>query len=65
VSEGQVVWAEETIDSFNVALTPLDSFVVPGGNHAAAHLHRARTVVRRAERYMTEIATRSRSIRRL
>ena len=56
VSERQVTWLEERIDSFNAALAPLDSFVLPGGSPAAAHLHHARTVVRRAERYMTEIA---------
>jgi cob(I)alamin adenosyltransferase len=56
VSERQVAWAEETIDLFNAALAPLDSFVLPGSSHAAAHLHHARTVIRRAERYMTEIA---------
>jgi cob(I)alamin adenosyltransferase len=56
VSERQVTWTEETIDAFNAALTPLNSFVLPGGTHAAAHLHHARTVIRRAERYMTEIA---------
>jgi cob(I)alamin adenosyltransferase len=56
VSERQVTWIEERIDSFNAGLSPLDSFVLPGGTHAAAHLHHARTVVRRAERYMTEIA---------
>jgi cob(I)alamin adenosyltransferase len=56
VSERQVTWIEERIDVYNAALTPLDSFVLPGGGHAAAYLHHARTVVRRAERYMTEIA---------
>ena len=56
VSERQVTLIEERIDAFNAALPPLDSFVLPGGSHAAAHLHHARTVVRRAERYMTEIA---------
>jgi cob(I)alamin adenosyltransferase len=56
VSERQEKWVEERIDAFNAALTPLDSFVLPGGSPAAAHLHHARTVVRRAERYMTEIA---------
>jgi cob(I)alamin adenosyltransferase len=56
VSERQVRWIEERIDAFNAALAPVDSFVLPGGSHAAAHLHHARTVVRRAERYMTEIA---------
>src|SRR5208282_451617 len=56
VSERQVRWIEERVDAFNAALAPLDSFVLPGGRPAAAHLHHARTVVRRAERYMTEIA---------
>ena len=56
VSEQQVRWVEEKIEFFNSALAPLESFVIPGGSHAAAHLHHARTVVRRAERYMTEIA---------
>ena len=56
VSERQVTWIEERIDSFNASLPSLDSFVLPGGSHAAAHLHHARTIVRRAERYMTEIA---------
>jgi cob(I)alamin adenosyltransferase len=56
VSERQVTWLEEQIDAFNATLPPLDSFVLPGGSHAAAYLHHARTVVRRAERYMTEIA---------
>ncbi len=56
VSEGQVTWIEEKIDSFNAALAPLDSFVLPGGRRASAYLHHARTVVRRGERDMTEIA---------
>jgi cob(I)alamin adenosyltransferase len=56
VSEHQVTWIEERIDAFNAALAPLDSFVLPGGSPAAAHLHHARTITRRAERYMTEIA---------
>jgi cob(I)alamin adenosyltransferase len=50
VSERQVTWAEETIDSFNAVLAPLHSFVLPGGSHASAHLHHARTVIRRVER---------------
>jgi len=56
VSEQQVKWLEEKIDLFNADLASLESFVIPGGSHAAAHLHHARTIVRRAERYMTEIA---------
>lgn len=56
VSERQVTWLEETIDSFNAGLSPLDSFVLPGGSAPSAHFHHTRTVVRRAERYMTEVA---------
>jgi len=56
VSERQVTWLEQAIDSFNAELAPLDSFVLPGAGAASAHLHHARTVIRRAERYMTEIA---------
>jgi cob(I)alamin adenosyltransferase len=56
VSESQVTWTEEKIDAFNAGLGSLDSFVLPGGSPASAHLHHARTVVRRAERDMTEIA---------
>ena len=56
ITERRVTWIESRIDSFNAGLSPLDSFVLPSGSHAAAHLHHARTVVRRAERYMTEIA---------
>jgi len=56
IAESQVTWLEEMIDRFNAGLRPLDSFVLPGGRPTAAHLHHARTVVRRAERYMTEVA---------
>jgi len=41
---------ESAIDTYNDRLTPLNSFVLPGGTALAAHLHVARTVVRRAER---------------
>ena len=40
----------------NGKLKPLDSFILPGGSAAAAYLHLARTVSRRAERRMTELA---------
>ncbi len=52
----QVTWLEGEIDRINEALSPLDSFVLPGGGPAAAHLHLARTVTRRAERLVTELA---------
>lgn len=47
---------ESEIDALNGALEPLKSFILPGGSALAAHLHHARTVVRRAERIMTELA---------
>ncbi len=42
----------------NAALDPLDSFVLPGGAPAAAALHLARTVARRAERLIAELGER-------
>jgi cob(I)alamin adenosyltransferase len=42
----------------NGELAPLTSFILPGGTPAAAHLHMARTIARRAERLMTELAER-------
>lgn len=53
----QVVRLEQEIDLLNTALAPLNSFVLPGGSAAAAQLHVARTVVRRAERLVVELAT--------
>ncbi len=56
VSEAQVKRLEEEIDEMNGELRPLRSFVLPGGSPAAAALHVARTVCRRAERLMVELA---------
>jgi cob(I)alamin adenosyltransferase len=56
VTDAQVERLEREIDAMNAALRPLDSFVLPGGMPAAAHLHLARTVVRRAERLVGELA---------
>jgi cob(I)alamin adenosyltransferase len=50
VTDEQVAWLENQIDRFNADLEPLNSFVLPGGCPASAHLHLARTVTRRAER---------------
>jgi cob(I)alamin adenosyltransferase len=58
VQPRQVQRLEAEIDSLNADLRPLDSFVLPGGRPAAAYLHQARTVVRRAERLATELAAR-------
>ena len=50
VTQAYVDRLEADCDRFNEDLEPLDSFVLPGGTPAAAQLHVARTVVRRAER---------------
>jgi cob(I)alamin adenosyltransferase len=55
VTAAQVAWLEGEIDRLNEALAPLKSFVLPGGSPAAAYLHLARTVCRRAERIMVEL----------
>ncbi len=54
----QVQRIEAEIDALNSELKPLTSFVLPGGTAAAAGLHLARTVCRRAERQMVELAAR-------
>jgi cob(I)alamin adenosyltransferase len=58
VTEGQVERLEREIDAMNETLAPLNSFVLPGGSPAAAHLHVARTVTRRAERLIVALAAR-------
>jgi cob(I)alamin adenosyltransferase len=50
VIPAQTAWLEERCDEVNAALTPLKSFVLPGGSAVAAALHVCRTVCRRAER---------------
>jgi cob(I)alamin adenosyltransferase len=56
VVAAQVERLEQEIDRMNAGLRPLDSFILPGGSAAAAHLHLARTVVRRAERLVGQLA---------
>ncbi|MEJ1161891.1 cob(I)yrinic acid a,c-diamide adenosyltransferase [Prosthecomicrobium sp. N25] len=56
VTEAQVARIESEIDELNKDLQPLRSFVLPGGSAAAAALHQARTVARRAERLMVHLA---------
>jgi cob(I)alamin adenosyltransferase len=52
----QVKRLEREIDAMNAGLRPLDSFILPGGTPAAAYLHLARTVTRRAERLVCALA---------
>jgi cob(I)alamin adenosyltransferase len=56
IVQSQVDRLENEIDTLNAALDPLTSFVLPGGSPAAAHLHVARTVSRRAERLMVDLS---------
>ncbi len=56
IAAAQVERLEHEIDAMNAALRPLDSFILPGGTSAAAHLHLARTIIRRAERLVSELA---------
>ncbi len=57
MSDAQVKRLEDEIDQMNAVLQPLKSFILPGGTPAAAALHVARTVSRRAERIMVELAS--------
>lgn len=57
IQSRQIARLEREIDALNEGLTPLTSFVLPGGSEAATRLHLARTVVRRAERALAALAT--------
>ena len=56
IIDAQVDRLEGEIDALNAELAPLRSFVLPGGSPAAAALHVARTIVRRAERLAVALA---------
>ena len=58
VTAAQVDWLEAEIYRLNDELEPLRSFILPGGSAAAAYLHLARTVCRRAERLIAELSDR-------
>jgi cob(I)alamin adenosyltransferase len=55
VTDAQVAWLEGKIDRLNADLAPLRSFILPGGTPAAAYMHLARTMCRRAERIMVAL----------
>jgi cob(I)alamin adenosyltransferase len=58
VTERQVARLEQAVDRLNEGLQPLTTFVLPGGEPAAAWCHLARTVCRRAERAVVRLAER-------
>ncbi|MDR6267450.1 MULTISPECIES: cob(I)yrinic acid a,c-diamide adenosyltransferase [Rhodobacterales] len=57
VNDAQVDRLEAEIDAMNAELSPLRSFILPGGSALAAHLHLCRTVSRRAERLAVDLST--------
>lgn len=56
ICEAQVERLEHEIDAINEKLSPLTSFILPGGSALAAHLHLARAIARRAESAMVALA---------
>ena len=56
IVDSQVERLEREIDQMNADLEPLRSFILPGGTPASAYLHLARTVCRRAERLICDLA---------
>ncbi|AMW34411.1 cob(I)yrinic acid a,c-diamide adenosyltransferase [Haematospirillum jordaniae] len=58
ITDEHVERLEREIDQINAGLAPLQSFVLPGGSPMAAHLHMARTIVRRAERLIVGLSLR-------
>lgn len=56
IQESQVLRLEAEVEALNEQLTPLTSFILPGGTPAAAHLHLARAIARRAERTIVALA---------
>lgn len=57
ITDAQVERVEKQLDALNADLTALKSFILPAGHRAAAGLHLARTISRRAEREMTWLAS--------
>lgn len=56
IEQRHLDWLEAQIDAWNEQLSPLENFILPGGSPAAAHLHVARTVCRRAERQLVTLS---------
>jgi cob(I)alamin adenosyltransferase len=62
ILDGQVDRLEQEIDALNAELSPLTSFILPGGTAEATQLHLARTVCRRAERVAVQLASEAQEV---
>jgi len=56
ISLDSVEKLEEFIDKFELELSPITNFILPGGNVAAAQIHQVRTIVRRAETLVVKLS---------
>ncbi|MDD5200829.1 MAG: cob(I)yrinic acid a,c-diamide adenosyltransferase [Terrimicrobiaceae bacterium] len=57
LADNETAWLETEIDRMTAVLPPLRAFILPGGTPAAAHIHLARSIARRAERDTLRLAT--------
>ncbi len=55
IQEEHITHLDAAIETYNAQLPPLENFVLPGGSIAAAHLHQARAICRRAERHWHQL----------
>ena len=60
ITNKQVIKLEKWIDEYNKKLSPLNSFILPGGSLSASYLHNARTVARRAETNIVSLSSKER-----
>ena len=57
IKENQITLLEKKIDKYNSNLTPLNSFILPGGSEVSSLLHMSRTIARRAERIVSLLSS--------
>src|SRR5215210_2695485 len=55
IGSEEIAFLEQSIDALESELEPLKQFILPGGTPAASHLHLARTICRRAERWVVSL----------